>query len=167
MADSSALSALRVPGKVTFGGEDLGLVAQVQLRRTGEQTPIMPEEFGKEVTDSVYVGATYRLGLALRGWDPTAIRCLFVNTVAGAKVIYPGPNLAGYFRRADARRLRFVPTDEDAHPGIEFPLAIPEVLEELEVDLAQRTEHLILCSFLAIRDGTTPTTAGQGVTWGL
>jgi len=64
----SALDALRVPGSVSFGGTDLGLIRDVQLLRTASQTPIEAEEFGIEIVDELFVGAVYRVGLALRGF---------------------------------------------------------------------------------------------------
>jgi len=161
VADS--LTALKVPGSVTFGGTSIGLLAQVQLRRVGKQTPIEAEEFGLEVVDSVYMGANYRLAVALRGWNTQAINTLFPNLTGTAVVNYPGTNKAGYFRRADAAALVFTPRDA-AHPALTFLKAIPETVEDMTVDLAARSEHLILCTFLHVRDSGTP---NGGVTWGL
>ena len=161
MADS--LTALRVPGTVSFGGTDLGLLAQVQLRRTGAQTPIEAEEFGLEVVDSVFVGANYRLAVALRGWNANAINSLFPNLTGTAVVNHPGSVKPGKFRRADAAELVFTPRDA-AHPTLTFNDAIPETVEEMTIDFAARSEHLVLCTFLAVRDTATPE---GSVTWGL
>ena len=163
MASSNSLTALRNPGTITFDGNAIGLLAQIQVRRDGAQTPVPVEEFGREVVDSVFVGATYRIGLALRGWDTTAINAVFPNVTGTSTVNYPGVNKAGYFRRADAAALAFTPKDA-AHPAIALGLAIPELAEDLVVDLAARREHLILCTFLFVRDGATPE---GGFTWGL
>jgi len=163
VAASNSLTALKVPGSITFGGVGLGSLAQVQVLRTGPQSPIEAEEFGLEITDSVYVGAIYRMALALRGWDTNAINSLFPNTTGTAVVNYPGVQKAGLFRRAEAAELIFTPRDP-AHPGATFGLAIPETVEELTVELAARREHLILCRFLFVRDGATPE---GGLTWGL
>lgn len=160
---ANALTALKVPGNVTFGGKDIGLLAQVQLRRTGSQTPINAEEFGHEIVDSVFMGANYRLAVALRGWDTDAINAVFPNVTGTSTITFPGSKKAGYFRRADSDVLVFTPRDS-SHPSLTFLNAIPETAEELVVDLAARTEHLILCTFLAVRDGATP---NGGVTWGL
>jgi len=158
----SALDALRVPGSVSFGGTDLGLIRDVQLLRTASQTPIEAEEFGIEIVDELFVGAVYRVGLALRGFLSTSIAAVFPNVSAGF-VQFPGAKKAGWFRSQDAAALVFTPKDSN-YPGFTFAMAIPRAAEEVEVSMAARTEHLILCEFLAIREGAAPT---GSVSWGL
>lgn len=158
MSAASALSALRVPGRVTFGGAELGLLRDVQLRRTvpGGRPELHAEEFGVERINSVYIGAVWRLGMALRGFDSAAID-VFPN-VSGGNIVWPGARQPGLFRDVDAKTIVFTPT-EASHPSITIGRAIPEVAEELAVDLGRRTEHLILVSFLVTRDGS-------GLSWG-
>jgi hypothetical protein len=143
---------------VTADGVELGLLRDVQLRRIvpGGRPELHAEEFGVERIDSVYVSAVYRLGMALRGSDPAALAKIFPNVVAGA-VVWPGAKPPGHFRSADAVALVFTPTDP-AHPSVSMGTAIPEVAEDLTVNLGRRTEYLILVSFLATREG--------GLTWG-
>ncbi len=170
MAANSALTALRVPGTLSWDtvgnpgpGTELGLVRDVQLRVVTGLSPVLMEEFGIEVADQVYLGEVWRLGFALRGWDADAIPVVFPNTTAGPQVEWPGAGMApGNLRSADAVRLQFTPK-ESAHNTVVFASAIPELAEELEVSLSHRTEHLLLVSFLALREGASP--AGS-VTWG-
>ena len=172
MADPSVLSVLRVPGSLFVDavgnagpGTALGSIRDVQLRRTEGRAQVRAEEFGVELVETIYGGAIYRLGFALRGWDVDAINAVFPNTVLGASgrdVIWPGPKKAGYHRSSDAVRLEFVPK-EPTQNGIVFKSAIPEIAVDLEVDLAHRQEHLILCVFRAQREGATP---DGSVTWG-
>lgn len=165
MAAPSALNSFPggVPGVVTFGGTALGLVRAVQLKRSSQSAPIYAEEFGREIIDLVWTGAVYRLGLALRGWDAAAIAAVFPNT-SGTTVQYPGAKLAGRMRSLDAGALVFTPDESTGdHPSITFDSAIPEAAEELEVEYGRGREHLILVSFLALRDSATPT---GSVAWG-
>jgi len=158
----SVLQALRVPGTVTFDGQDLGLLRDVMLNRTAPRTPIEPEEFGVEVVDQVFVGADYEIGLALRGFETAVVAKVFPNIVAG-QVTYPGAKKAGYFLSQDAAALTFTPIDSN-HPPVTFAMAIPGPAEVLEVSLAHRTEFLLLCKFRSIRDSATPE---GSVAWGL
>ena len=170
MAASSALSALRVPGTLSFDtvgnpgpGTTLGMVRGVQLRRVEGRSPIVMEEFGIEVAGDVYLGETWRMAFALRGWDADAIPLVFKNVQAGPEVQWPGTtHVPGRFTAQDSIRLQFTPL-ETSHNPVVFESAIPEAVEELGVDLGHRVEHLILCTFLALREGVSP--AGS-VKWG-
>lgn len=169
MGASSALTALKVPGTLAFDavggpgpGTVLGTVRDVQLRRVEGRSPIVMEEFGIELAGDVYLGEIWRMAFALRGFDADAIPLVFKNVVAGV-VRWPGTTeVPGRFTAQDSVRLQFTPL-EASHNTVVFASAIPEVVEELEVDLGHRVEHLIVCSFLALREGATP--AGS-VTWG-
>jgi len=151
---NSALQALRVPGIVLVDGVEIGLLRDVQLRRVvrGGRTELTAEEYKGEVVDQVYGGIEWRLGMALRGFDAKAIEC-FPN-VSGGSVVWPGTNRDGYFRAADTVAVTFTPL-ETSHPGITIASAIPEVAEDLSVDLGKRSELLILCSFLVTRESGT------------
>lgn len=161
MAAPSALTALRVPGAVTVDGVAIGLLARVELRRTTRRPTIVAEEFGSEIVDELWTGAAYRLGMALRGWDHAAIGKLFPS-VSNRRVTWPGSGPIGRLRSRDAVAVVFTPRYSGA-PTITFASAIPEVAEDLVVRYAKQEEHLIMVSFLALRDGATP--AGS-VTWG-
>ena len=174
MAASSALTALKVPGTLSFDvvggagpGTVLGLVRDVQLRRESGKSPIVMEEFGIELAGEVYLGEIWRMAFALRGTDNDAIGLVFENTLSGGTIIeWPGNPATGVvpgrFTAQDSVRLQFTPT-ETSHKTIVFDSAIPETAEEIEVGLGHRVEHLILCTFLALREGVSP----QGsVTWG-
>ena len=169
MGASSALSALRVPGTLSFDvvggagpGTVLGLTRDVQLRRTLGKSPIVMEEFGIELAGNVYLGEQWRIVFALRGFDSDAIGLVFKNVVGG-QIQWPGvTDVPGRFTAQDSVRLQFTPI-EPTHETIVFESAEPETAEEIEVDFGHRVEHLILCSFLALREGVAP--AGS-VKWG-
>ena len=164
MATPSALNSFPggVKGTVTMDGTAMGLVKSIQLIRSFQSAPIYAEEFGREIVDMVYTGATYRLIMALRGWDAKAIT-VFPN-LSGTKVQYPGAKVAGRLLSADAVALVFTPDDATAGmPTITFAAAIPEAAEEMTVEYGLNREHLMLVSFLALRDSATP---NGSVTWG-
>jgi len=152
MAASSALTAMRVPGTVTVGGTEIGLLRDVQLRRKelGGRVDLTAEEYAGEVVDVMLGAVAWELGMALRGFDATAIAAVFPN-VAGGKVKFPGTKAPGYWRSKDAVAVVFTPL-ESSHPSISIGSAIPLVAEDLIVDLGKRAEHLILCKFLVTRE---------------
>jgi len=155
----SALDALKVPGSLSFGGADLGLIRNVELRREEAGGTIEAEEYGGEAADIVLARVQYRVGVALRGWNADAIGAVFPN-VTGSTISWPGAKPSGYFRSQDAAALVFTPKDSN-YPSYTFAMAIPRAAAELVVEYAHREEHLILCEFTAIRD------VSGGVTWGL
>ena len=181
MTTPSALQALHNVGRLsaalegqTFnfatayphGGTALGLVRDVQVRRTEGRELIVAEEFGIEVVDELYTGEAWLVAFALRGWDNDAIGTLFPNTAAGTTakqtgVLYPGTDVPpGSLKAANAVKLLFTPDDTSNHQAVYLPNAIPEVGEELEIDMGRSNEVLIVCGFRALRDGAT---AGRAV----
>ena len=148
------------------GGTALGLVRDVQLRRTEGRQTITAEEFGVEVVDEVYTGEAWILAFALRGWDSDAILEVFPNTNLGISskfrgVDYPGTTTKpGALRSGSATKVLFTPDDTANHPAVYMPNAIPELAEDLTISLGRTEEVLMACGFRALRDGAT---AGRAV----
>ena len=181
MSTPSALQALHNVGRLsaalegqTFnfssayphGGTALGLVRDVQLRRTEGRELIVAEEFGVEVVDELYTGEAWLLAFALRGYDNDAVGALFPNTSTGSKakrkgIVYPGDTVSpGTLKAASAVSVLFTPDDAANHPAVYLPNAIPEISEELEVNLGRSSEWLMTCGFRALRAGAT---AGKAI----
>jgi len=182
MATRDPLKALRVPGRVCinptdnppgssvpfpFGGIELGLVRDVVLRRRERRFSNTAEEFGGEPAEELYLGETWDLLFALRGFDNDAIQTLFPNTTAHALsgqrgIVHPGSNRreGSAWSTASAVRLLFAPDEPLSHPGVYFRSAIPLVAEELELPLSRNPdaggELLIAVAFRALRDQTQP-----------
>ena len=148
------------------GGTALGLVRDVQIRRTEGRQIITAEEFGVEVVDEVYTGEAWVIAFALRGWDSDAILEVFPNTNLGSSskfrgVDYPGTTIKpGALKSATATKVLFTPDDDKNHPAVYMPNAIAELAEDLTIALGRTEEVLIACAFRALRDGAT---AGRSV----
>ena len=176
MSTSSALQAMYLPGRLSValssqtydfstayphGGTALGLVRDVQVRRTEGREMIIAEEFGQEIIDELYLAESWSMAFALRGMDQDALSAIFPNATTGSVskqkgVVYPGATIApGTLKASTAIKMLFTPNDTTNHHAVYFPNAIPEVSEALAVDFARSAELMMACAFRAIRDGSS------------
>lgn len=172
MSTSSALQAMYIPGRVScqlsgqtydlstaypHGGTALGLLRDVQIRRTEGKFELIAEEFGQEVVDEVYMAESWVMAFALRGMDDDALGAVFPNTFTGTitknkGIAYPGSSVApGTLRSASAVRVLFTPDDTENHNAVYFPNAIPQVAEGIDIDFARASELMIACVFRGLR----------------
>lgn len=176
MSTSSALQAMYAPGRLSValsnqtydfstvyphGGTALGLVRDVQIRRTEGRELIVAEEFGQEVIDELYLAESWSMAFALRGMDQDALSAIFPNPATGSVskqkgVVYPGTTIApGMLKAGSAIKMLFTPNDTTNHHAVYFPNAVPEVSEALAIDFVRSAEVMVACAFRAIRDGST------------
>ena len=176
MSTSSALQAMYVPGRIScllsgqtynldtaypHGGTALGLLRDVQVRRSEGRFDVVGEEFGQEIVDQVYLAESWVLAFALRGMDDDALGAVFPNTFTGSVtknkgIAYPGSSLTpGTLRSGSAVKVLFTPDDTDNHNAVYFPNAIPQVTETINVDFVRASELMIACAFRALRAGST------------
>ena len=172
MSTSSALQAMYVPGRVScqlsgqtynlataypHGGTALGLLRDVQIRRTEGKFDLIAEEFGQEIIDEVYMAESWVMAFALRGMDDDALGAVFPNTFTVSEtknmgVAYPGASRSpGSLRSSSAVRVLFTTDDTENHNAVYFPNAIPQVAEGLVVDFARASELMIACAFRGLR----------------
>ena len=143
------------------GGTALGLVRDVQVRRTEGRETIIAEEFGQEIVDEIYMSEMWLMGFALRGLDEDALGVVFPNTTTGSvtknkKIVYPGATIVpGTLRASTALGVLFTSNDTTNHPCVYFPNAIPEATDTVTIDLARAAELIITCVFRALRASNT------------
>lgn len=179
MAAADPLNALEVPGRLIvelagqtldktlaypFGGTDMGLVKDVVWQRiaTLEQVPAEGDGGAAPpigIVDTQYLGEAWLIVFALRGADDDAAGVIWPNTSVGviAKrvgILGEGTILPGQLLSTIAVPVLFVPDDVQNHQAVFLPLAIPEVAEDLEVQLAHSKERLLIAKFRAIPEAT-------------
>tara|TARA_R110002110_G_scaffold291644_2_gene505603 strand:+ start:71 stop:619 length:549 start_codon:yes stop_codon:yes gene_type:complete len=139
------------------GGTALGLLRDVQIRRSEGRFDLIGEEFGQEIIDEVYMAESWVMAFALRGMDDDALGAVFPNTFTGAVtktkgIAYPGTTRSpGSLRSSSAVRVLFTPDDSENHNAVYFPNAIPQVAEGLSIDFVRATELMIACAFRGLR----------------
>ena len=154
---AQVLEALWVPGTVRVDGTDMGMIADVVVRRsemTAEE--IVAYEFGLETVEDHYLGERWVIALALRNYTPANLAKALPRLTVGSNMEYPGTvTQAGARRSSHAVVVRFEPNDTTNHPAVEFPSAIPTHAETFELEFGYDPETVLAVAFLGLRDPGT------------
>lgn len=192
VSDDLSLSLAGIPGRIAlktsgftsfttttfpFGGVEVGPIADFRATRSEGTYQVRAEEWGVEVVDDLYLGETWALSFALRGWRQTAdqsgllLTYLFPNVATGTTTRRPviassstNQLLPGYSKgnHAGALRLVFYPDDPERMPGLVAYRVIPKVARVLELPFMPREEQRILIGFVCVR----PAAGSPAVRWG-
>lgn len=149
MSSPNVVNIIRVPGRLianptdlvtapAYGGTQLGIHRDIEIRFDAKYYPIRAEEFGNVPVDMLYCGQSAYLKGVARGLDEACMALLFPYTFTGAghTVVADFPTTTGGGTRAGklmsttSVKLLFAPLDPTNHPFVVFYKAMPVVPEE-------------------------------------
>lgn len=168
MAAPDLSKILIVPGRLCInpgnlstawphGGTGLGLTADVVVRPGQNYVAIPHEYYGDENYAFILTGQAWTLSAKLRSFDSDAVHALFpynaVGTTSGEYgVVYPNGSVPGAI--VSSVKLLFTPDDDENHPFVYFPNAIPLIDKAAALDARLNEEFTTAVVFHAVRDGS-------------
>lgn len=185
MADHDLDDVLRVGGRLCInptdktqdfphGGTALGVISDVVWKPIfkTEASLAADDKFAGSAQEHYFLGEDGILGVELRQWHNDVINTIFPNTTlgtSGLRIIGDADHSATPFRpgrRLSGRavKLLFSPDDQDNHPAVLFPKAVPMLEETAELNLVVIDEYRLLVLFHALWD--TSTTPPRLYRWG-
>jgi hypothetical protein len=154
---AQVLEAMKVPGSVLINGQDMGMIADVVVRRAEVEAEVVAAyEFGLEPVEDHYLGERWSIALGLRNFVQANLDEAFPRLSVASGLEYPGTVLAAGTRRSShATVVRFEPNDTASHPAVEFPSAIPMAAQTFEMSFGYEPETLLAVAFMGLRDPGT------------
>lgn len=140
----------------TYGGTILGIAHAARLVLRTVEDEVDAEEYGGEVTETVFLRREVRALVLIRGWDNDAITTLFGNTTLPAStkrlITEPGAtHAAGDLGTSRAVKLLFAPNDA-RQPAWYLPRALPQLEETDELNWSIANELNLAAVFRGVRN---------------
>lgn len=155
MAAPDVNEILRVPGRLSFGGTQIGITREMRYEPQPILREIFAEEFGVN-TDVIYCGERPMFYGTLRYMDSDAIATLFNPTGATYEFDVNSSVRAGTSLDGNAGVLLFTPLDDTNAPRVRFYNAIPAIAKDAFLRFSWGVEFGLKIAFYA-----TPNSDGQ------
>lgn len=152
MADADVSKILRNPGRLSFGGTNMGVTRNNRFEPRPILRPVFSEEFGA-VTDVIYCGERPMFYATLRYADADAIGDLLPNSTSTVWKFDADDVRAGTSLFANAKALVFTPFPTTS-TTVTFQNAIPAMDQAAFLDFAWNKEYGLTIAFWAIPDGS-------------
>lgn len=152
MAAPDISKILRSPGRLSFGGTQMGVTRNNRFEPRPIYRPVFAEEFGT-VTDLIYCGERGMFSATLRYPDTDAIADIMVNSTSTVWKFDVNDVRAGTSLFANAAALTFTPTPSTG-TTVSFPNAIPALDDGAFLRFAFGEEYGLTVAFWAIPDAS-------------
>lgn len=159
MAVASSGSIIRVPGRLSWNGTELGTCRGIRFNPRPHYRDIWAEELGA-VVDSFYVGeGPCTLGAIVRYPDSDMISTVAPKSLTGSAIHWlfrpggtTGNTRAGTSLYSRAGTLLFTPKASLNHPAIKFYNAVAQIAEDAELRMSMGEEYGLSVRFVGLPD---------------